>query len=126
MRVNVSGSDAKKIQARYGCSRTTAWRAARSGWLAPAYHERTVIACRSLDADAAEYLIDRAASAWRCIWHHCPPWLDRDDAVQEAAARLVELAGHPDWRHPPFALKVGIRAILGYIRRELSAHRVRQ
>lgn len=121
MRIRIDRAlSTSEIAARYGVSRITAWRARKCGWCCPDYHIRTVVAA---PIDPA-FVLDVAAHAFRCIFFHgldVRHLVGKEDAIQEASARLLEMAGHQDIRYRPFALKIACRAILGAYR---SARRV--
>ena len=117
-RVSVAGLSRDEIRAKYPqVSRVTAWRAAKSGWLVPDYHTRH---CEtSINPVDPDWIEEIATYAFRIVGHYGTDVrhvVSREDATQEASARLLELAGHADFLYRPFVVKIACRAILGAFR----------
>ena len=97
MRRNVSGLSAKEIQGQFGCSRTTAWRAAKSGWLCPGYQRREIIQDVKADIDWNDMIAETkrlAAMLTKTVGARSL----REDLAQEFLTRLVELSGHTEFQ----------------------------
>jgi len=110
-----------ELAQKYGISRTSAWRAAKRGWLWQAFHEKTIQQDPAwAEAHAQEILRDARRGAWTVLRR----WADNEgcgigemlapfefeDVVGRAVVRILELAGYPDRDVAGWRIKVAQHA----------------
>lgn len=126
-RRKVYGKLTNEEAARLGLSRITAWRSRQRGWYWINYHEReTAYVVDSLSSEMVEAILEdaRIGTFWALSAFNVPlrkiGVYDITDLFQEAAEKLVRLAGHPKAVHPAWRRVAAKNAVIGFIRANMK------
>lgn len=89
---SIEGMTVEQIIKKFHCHRATAFRARKRGYLCPGYRDREIkIASEGFSPEEA-YRVAKIVF----FRHFSFFWEMKDDCLQEAVRRLLELSGHPD------------------------------
>lgn len=111
-----AGTPAKEIMEKFGVHKATAYRALKKGYLIPGYHEPTQCLGNpeQFDAENAQRIAE--AVFWKKFSFIEEALGHKDDCIQEALLRMIEVQGVSSERN--FFYGVAINAMRSYLQKQ--------
>lgn len=106
----------KEIVKKYKVSRSTAWRARKRGYLCLDYHKKEIVIDNKNIQSKFFTSGEVYKLAWKLVWNLYSDFQDKEDLVQEAVLRLLELSGHHGFSSPKWRYTVAKMAMMTYMK----------